>query len=200
MSYEFMIGDQVPRRGTGLSRWLGERVLGLMGWRISGSFPDVRKAVVIAAPHTSNWDGIIAVAAVLALRLRICLLGKDSLFKGPFGPVLRWIGLIPVDRTSASGMVGQSVDKFAEKSQLLLGMAPEGTRKQAQEWKSGFYRIALEAKVPIVVAVLDYGRREVCLPLTLYASGDFEADMGKILACYRGVKPRRPERLSLPLR
>lgn len=200
MSYEFMIGEQVPRRGNALARWLGSRLLARLGWRITGAFPDVPQAVVIGAPHTSNWDGVFGIAAVLALRLRITLMGKDSLFRGPAGPVLRWLGLIPVDRRSAAGVVAQSVAKFREKPQLLLGIAPEGTRKGASEWKSGFYRIAVEAQVPIVVAVFDYGAREVRLPLTLYPSGDFDADMARILACYRGVQPKRPARLSQPLR
>lgn len=200
MSYEFMIGGQVPRRGNNFSCWLGSWLLRRLGWRITGTFPDVAQAVVIGAPHTSNWDGVFGVAAVLALRLRIVLMGKDSLFRGPAAPLLRWIGLIPVDRTSAAGVVEQSVAKFREKPQLFLGIAPEGTRKGAAEWKTGFYRIASEARVPILVAVFDYGKREVRLPLTLYPSGNFDADMTRILDCYRGVVPKRPQRLSGPLR
>lgn len=200
MHYENMLGPQVPRRGNRFFQWLGAWVLGRMGWRITGEFPDVSKAVVIGAPHTSNWDGVVGVSTVLALRLRIALMGKHSLFRGPFGPLLRWIGLIPVDRDAAGGVVAQSVAKFAEKEQLFLGIAPEGTRHGAREWKTGFYRIAVEANVPIMLAVFDYGKRELRLPLTLYPSGDMHADMEKILACYRGVVPRRPERLSAPLR
>lgn len=200
MHYDQMPGAAVPRRGNRFFQWLGTAVLHAMGWRITGTFPDVPKAVVIGAPHTSNQDGVIAVAAVLALRLRIVLMGKHSLFRGPFGPVLRWFGLIPVDRTSAAGVVEQSVARFREREQLFLGMAPEGTRHGAEEWKTGFYRIAVNAGVPIMVAVLDYGKREVRLPLTFMPCGDVDADMQRILECYRGVMPKRPERLSRPLR
>lgn len=200
MRYDQMPGPAVPRRGNRFSQWLGAVFLRLLGWRITGQFPDVPKAVIIGAPHTSNWDGVLAVAAVLALRLRIVLMGKHSLFKGPFAPLLRWLGLIPIDRSSAAGVVEQSVSRFHEREQMFLGMAPEGTRHSAKEWKTGFYRIACDAGVPIMLAVLDYGKREIRLPLTFMPSGDLDADMEKILACYRGVLPRRPERLSLPLR
>lgn len=200
MRYDQMPGPSVPRRGNRFFQWLGTVFLHLLGWRITGQFPDVPKAVIIGAPHTSNWDGVLAVAAVLALRLRIVLMGKHSLFKGPFAPLLRWLGLIPIDRSSAAGVVDQSVSRFREREQMFLGMAPEGTRHSAQEWKTGFYRIACDAGVPIVLAVLDYGKREIRLPLTFMPSGDLDADMDKILTCYRGIVPRRPERLSLPLR
>ncbi|MDF1780534.1 MAG: lysophospholipid acyltransferase family protein [Alcanivoracaceae bacterium] len=200
MTYENMLGSEVPRRGNKFFQWLGEWVLGLMGWRVVGEFPNVRKAVVIGAPHTSNWDGVVGVSTVLALRLRISLMGKSSLFRGPFGPLLRWIGLIPIDRTSAAGIVEQSVEKFNEKDQLFLGIAPEGTRHGAPEWKTGFYRIALEAGVPIMLAMFDYENRILHLPLTFHPTGDMDADMERILHCYRGVQPKRPERLSGPLR
>lgn len=200
MSYEFMIGDQVPRRGTVLSQRLGCWLLARLGWQIRGEFPNVPQAVVIGAPHTSNWDGLVGVATVLALRLRIALMGKHTLFKGPFGPLLRALGLIPVDRTSAGAVVAHSVARFRARPQLFLGMAPEGTRNGADEWKTGFYRIAQEAGVPILLAVFDYGKRELRLPLTLYPSGDMDADMAKILDCYRNVTPKHPQRLSTPLR
>lgn len=200
MSYESMLGDQVPKRGNRFSKWLGELVLWLLGWRITGAFPNVKKAVVVVAPHTSNWDGILGITGILALGLKIGLMGKDSIFRGPFGPVLRWLGLIPIARDSAAGVVEQSVAKFGERDALFLGIAPEGTRHGAEEWKTGFYRIAVDADVPILLAVLDYAKREMRLSLTLYPSGDADADMETILSYYRGVSPKHPERLSGPLR
>lgn len=200
MSYESMLGDKVPKRGNRFSKWLGGFVLWLLGWRITGTFPNARKVVVIGAPHTSNWDGIVGVSCVLALGLKIALMGKDSIFRGPFGPMLRWLGLIPIVRDSAAGVVEQSIAKFKEREALFLGMAPEGTRHGAKEWKTGFYRIAVEAEVPILLAVFDYGKRELQLPLTLYPSGDIEADMETILSHYRGITAKHPERLSGPLR
>jgi 1-acyl-sn-glycerol-3-phosphate acyltransferase len=200
MSYESMLGDKVPKRGNRFSKWLGEFVLRVLGWRITGALPNTSKVVVIGAPHTSNWDGIVGVTCVLALGLKIALMGKDSIFRGPFGPMLRWLGLIPIDRNCAAGIVEQSIAKFQERDALFLGMAPEGTRHGATEWKTGFYRIALEAEVPILLVVFDYAKRELQLPLTLYPSGNIEADMETILSHYRGVTAKHPERLSGPLR
>jgi 1-acyl-sn-glycerol-3-phosphate acyltransferase len=194
------VGDQVPRRGNAFSAWVGRVLLWLLGWRIIGSLPDASKAVVIGAPHTSNRDGLVAAGVILALRLRITIMAKDKLFRGPFGFFFRFLGGIPVDRNHPHGLVGASVEKFQEKDKLFLGMAPEGTRKGAEKWKTGFYQIALAARVPVVVAVLDFGKKELRLPLTLTPSGDLDADMQKILDCYRGVVPARPERLSVPLR
>jgi 1-acyl-sn-glycerol-3-phosphate acyltransferase len=172
----------------------------LLGWRVVGKLPNQEKALLIGAPHTSNCDGLVGAAAILALRLRIGIMAKDNLFRWPFGYMWRFLGVIPVDRNSPHGLVGASVQQFAEHQQLFLGMTPEGTRKEAEKWKTGFYHIASQARLPIVVVVLDYGRKEIRLPLILQPSGDIEADMQRIFSCYRGVVPARPERLSTPLR
>lgn len=199
------MGGAVPRRGNAFSRWLGRLLLRLMGWRITGHFPDVPKAVVIGAPHSSNWDGLVAAGVVLALQVRIGLMAKDALFRWPFAGLLRWLGGIPIDRHSARGVVDQSVDRFREREKLFLGIAPEGTRTAAEQWRTGFYLIASRARVPVIVAVIDYGRRElrfadVLYPGEHYSEAEMGADMQRILSHYRGVVPRRPERLSLPLR
>lgn len=194
------VGDKVPQRGNAFSAWLGRLLLRLLGWRVTGELPDVRQAVIIGAPHTSNKDGIVAAAVILALRVRIEIMVKDNLFRWPIAGLLRWLGLIPVNRRSAHGLVYQSVAQFRQRPQLFLGMAPEGTRKQASKWKMGFYHIAQEAGLPIVVAVLDYGKKEARLALTLMPSGDEDADMARIMACYKGAKAARDERLSTPLK
>lgn len=194
------VGKQVPRRGNAFTVWLGEFVLWLMGWRIVGEIPDVPKAVMIGAPHTSNRDGLVAAAGILALRLKLNVMVKAELFRWPFGYFWRFLGVIPVDRQNTHGLVRASMQKFEEREQLFLGLAPEGTRKQATKLKMGFYNIAKAAGVPIVVSVLDYGRKEIRLALTLQPGDDEEADLAKVLACYKGVQPARPERLSLPLK
>ncbi|MBZ2187694.1 lysophospholipid acyltransferase family protein [Alcanivorax sp. JB21] len=202
---DVVIGKAVPRRGNAFSRLLGRIILRLIGWRITGHFPDVPKAVVIGAPHSSNWDGLVAAGVVLALQVRIGLMAKETLFRWPFARVLRWLGGIPIHRDSARGVVDQSVDRFREREKLFLGIAPEGTRTAAEQWRTGFYMIASRARVPVIVAVLDYGRRELRFADVLYPGEDYSAaemgaDMQRILGHYRGVVPRRPERLSLPLR
>ena len=202
---DIVIGNAVPRRGNAFSRGVGRLLLRLIGWRITGYFPDVPKAVVIGAPHSSNWDGLVAAGVVLTLQVRIGLMAKDALFRWPLKGLLRWLGGIPIHRNSARGVVDQSVDRFREREKLFLGIAPEGTRTAAEQWRTGFYLIASRARVPVIVAVLDYGRRElrfadVLYPGEDYSEADMHADMARILGHYRGVVPRRPERLSLPLR
>ncbi len=194
------IGDQVPRRGNWLSVMLGQWLLKLLGWRVVGHIPNVPKIMAIGAPHTSNMDGLVGVAAILAMRLRISIMVKDNLFRWPLTSLWRFLGVIPVHRDSPHGLVGQSVDAYQSHEQLFLGIAPEGTRKSAASWKSGFYRIAEQAQVPIIVAVLDYRRKEIRLPLWFVPTGDYEADMARILACYKKVGAAHPEKMSLPLR
>src|SRR5688500_6388849 len=124
-------------------RHAGRFVLKVMGgWRVAGPFPDIPKAVVIAAPHTSNWDFIIGIAAKFDLELRVHWLGKHTLFRKPFAPFFRWLGGTPVQMTSSQGIVQQSVSMFENYNQYLLALAPEGTRKRVEEWKTGFYNIA----------------------------------------------------------
>lgn len=195
-----MHDDLIPRRGNRFSQWLGRMLLWCMGWRIVGSLPNVPKAVVIGAPHSSNWDGLVAAGVVLSLRVRIGLMAKDSLFRWPLGGLLRWLGGIPIDRRSARGVVEQSVDRFRERQQLFLGIAPEGTRRAAAQWKTGFWQIARQADVPILVVVIDYGRRELRIAEPFLPGPDLAADMQHILAHYQGAVPRRPERLSAPLK
>lgn len=197
---ETLSPDRIPRRGNAFSRWLGEVLLRLIRWRIVGQLPNVPKAVVIGAPHSSNYDGVVAAATVLALQVRIGLMAKDSLFRWPVASLLRWLGGIPIDRLSKRGVVEQSLDRFREREQLFLGIAPEGTRASATEWKTGFWHIARQADVPIVVAVLDYGRRELRFAEVITPSDDMDADMRRIIECFRGAVPRRPERTSAPLK
>lgn len=194
------VGDQVPRRGGGFLPWLGLLLLRLFGWRISGELPNVARAVVIVAPHTSNWDGLFGLSAIQALKLRVNTLGKNTLFIGPLGWLLRSMGVIPVERSSPQGMVRQIVARFHSRPALFLAVAPEGTRHAAERWKTGFYQIAFEAGVPIVLVAFDYSRREVRIIGSLQPSGDQNADLEQIYVHYRDIPARNPELLSAPLR
>lgn len=194
------VGERVPRRGNAFSRWLGRLFLRVLGWRLQGDVPDLPKMVLIGAPHTSNMDGVIALAALTALGIRSGTMIKDSAFKGAMGPLLRWFGAIPVNRRSPKGVVEQSVDAFHDNERLLLLIAPEGTRSSATEWKRGFYHIALGAQVPILPAAIDYRRRIATFGPPLAPSGDYAGDMRKLLAFYgQHGSPRHPERLSKPV-
>lgn len=193
------LGPNIPRRGNRFSQWLGIFCLRLFGWSITGTMPDVPKAIAVIAPHTSNIDGFVAAGAILALRLRIGAMAKADIFKGPMGGFFRWLGGIPIDRSNPKDIVAQSVSRYREHEQLWIGIAPEGTRHGAGEWKTGFYRIAEGAQIPMIPITFDYGRKQVRILNPVQPSGDMEADMKNIVEQLRGVTPRHPSRLSGPL-
>jgi 1-acyl-sn-glycerol-3-phosphate acyltransferase len=194
------VGAQVPRRGNAFSRWLGGVVLRLFGFRIEGEVPDHPKMVLVGAPHTSNVDGIIGIAALSQMGLRCSTMIKDTAFKGVMGPLLRWFGAIPINRASPKGVVEQSVEAFQRNDKMLLLITPEGTRSNAPEWKRGFYHIAMGAGVPIMLAAADYERGVITIGPIVDPSGDYEADLARIMAFYREHgRPRHPDRLSKPM-
>ena len=168
-------------------RTLGRTYLRLGGWRIEGAFPAHPRCVAIVAPHTSNWDFLLGIAVVFALELRVSWLGKHVLFKAPFARFLRWMGGIPVDRRSSHGVVGDCTRAFAASPSLLLAVAPEGTRKGVSQWKTGFYRIAAEAGVPILPVGFDYRTHAVRLMPVFTPTGDLERDLPCLQALFSEV-------------
>src|SRR6185503_12884357 len=165
-----------------LARGLGRLYLRLTGWRVEGRIPDTARAVVIAAPHTSNWDLPIMLAVSYVLGIRPAWLGKTELFRPPFGGLMRWLGGVPVDRRVRENRVQQAVASFAAVEQLYLVIPPSGTRSRATHWKSGFYHIACGAQVPIVCAFLDYRRKVGGIGSVLMPSRNVAADMAEIRA------------------
>lgn len=195
-----IIGARVPRRGNAFSRGLARLVLWLMGWRVQGAIPDLPKMVLIGAPHTTNMDGVIALATLMAYGLNAGTMIKDSAFKGVMGSILRWFGAIPINRRSPKGVIEQSVDAFNNNANLLLLIAPEGTRHSSPEWKRGFYHIAAGAGVPVIAAAIHYQRKLVSFCEPVFPTGDYEADLGRILDFVaKNGDPQHPERLSKPL-
>lgn len=189
-----VLGDAVPRRGSWLTRGLGKTVLSALGWRFEVHLADIPKFVVIVAPHTSSWDFVIGIAASLALELRTTWIGKHTLFRWPFRRFFRWLGGIPVDRSSRQGVVETVIDLFASREAMIFGLSPEGTRKKVDTWKTGFYHIAHGAGVPIVPAYLDYERRIIGTGKILHPSGDLESDIEILRSVYKGVVARDPTR------
>jgi len=183
-------GPRVPRRGGPVRAAIGRAILRLTGWRIEGTLPDLPKLVITAAPHSSNWDFIVGIAVVFALRLDIRFLGKAELFRGPLGVLMRWLGGMAVDRHHPGGFVEQMVAAFGEHDRLLLAVAPEGTRKPVDRWKSGFYRIALGAMVPIVPGYFDNGRKRVGFGAAVMPTGDAERDIAALRAFYAPIRRR----------
>lgn len=187
----------VPRRGGAIRAAIGRAILSISGWGAEGTLPDLPKFVVIAAPHSSNWDFVLGIALVFALRLDIRFIGKAELFRGPLGPIMRSLGGIPVERTHPEGVVEQAVARFAKEARLVLAIAPEGTRKPVERWKSGFYRIALGAGVPIVPAYFDNARKMMGFGPLFTPTGEADRDLLKLRAFYEPI-PRRGARRTAP--
>lgn len=173
-------------------RGLSLAFLRLNGWTVQGELPAAAsKSVLIAAPHTSNWDLPYTLMVGFALRLNLYWMGKASLFAPPYGAVMRWLGGIAVDRAKSNNLVAASAQALREADgPLQLVVPPEGTRGRTRQWKTGFYFIALEAKVPIVLAFMDYERKLAGLGPLFTPSGDVERDMGEVKRFYAGVKGR----------
>ncbi len=169
--------------------------LRLNGWKVEGSLPpEARKCVLIAAPHTSNWDLPYTLMVAFVLNLNIYWMGKHSLFAFPFGPVMRWLGGIAVDRSRSTNLVSASAMALkAADGPVQLVVPPEGTRGRTKHWKTGFYYIALEAGVPIVLAYMDYARKVSGLGPVFVPTGNVDADMAEIKRFYAGIQGRRPQ-------
>lgn len=164
----------------------------LTGWKMLNDAPQVKKAVIAGAPHTSNWDFLVMLMGILIWRLEMHWIAKESLFKGPLGPVMRWLGGIPIDRSKKQNFVDQMVQRFDESEELLLIIAPEGTRSAVERWKSGFYYMAKGADVPIVLISLDYDAKEINIECIEKADGDADeaiARYQKMISVKRGRNP-----------
>ena len=164
--------------------------LKLTGWKVEGALPaEASKSVFIAAPHTSNWDLPYTLMVCFVLRANIVWMGKSSIFKWPFGSVMRWLGGISVNREQSTNLVAASAQALAAADDSVqLIVPPEGTRGKTRHWKTGFYYIALQAKVPIVMAYMDYSQKRSGLGPLFYPSGDIEKDMVAIKAFYAPMK------------
>jgi 1-acyl-sn-glycerol-3-phosphate acyltransferase len=162
--------------------------LWLTGWRVRGDWPALRKGVLVAAPHTSNWDGVYMLAAAGYFRITLRWMGKASLTQGPFGGVMRWLGCVPVDRSARHDLVQAMRQAFDAAEAMLLAVPPEGTRSLTKGWKSGFYYIAWQAQVPLILSVLDYGTKTVNIAGVFYPTGSYEDDISKIQDFYRAAK------------
>ena len=175
---------QLPRQRR-FSRWLGRTVLRLGGWRVTGTLPDIPRLVLIAAPHSSNWDGIWGMAAKMALGFDARVLGKDALFWWPLSIVLRRLGVIPLDRSRPQGVVEQAIELIRSSPKMWFALAPEGTRKPVEKWKSGFLKIAHGAGVPVLMAYFHYPQKTIGIGPLFHTSGDLEADMAAVRDWYR---------------
>lgn len=172
-------------RGQGFVRWIASTVIRNSSWRVVGEFPNLPNLVAIAAPHSSNWDGIIGISFAYALGIRATWMGKDSLFKFGLDRLMRGLGGIPTDRSSPRGAVGQMADLLRNPEPRWVFLAPEGTRKVVSKWRTGFWHIASEAGVPILRCAIDYPARKFVIGPLFYPTGDKEADLQALYDWYR---------------
>jgi len=177
-------------------RKLAHLLLRLGGWTAVGGNLDEPKAVVIAAPHTSNWDGYWALVYKVAVDLDVRFFAKNSLFWFPLGNLLRWLGAIELDRSRAVNAVQQAIDECERSESFYLALAPEGSRSLKPGWKTGFYRIALGANVPVYLGFLDFRNKRVGIDKKVELSGDPETDLAVIREFYAGIEGRWPEQTS----
>lgn len=189
-----------PFRGpfSELWRWVCAAYLKISGWKLAGDWPrDIPKMTLVAAPHTSNWDGVNMLAAAGYYRTPLKWMGKKELTTGLFGGLVKWLGCVPVDRERGGDLVNQMAKAFAAAKTMTLAVAPEGTRAAVRGWKSGFYYIALAAGVPIVLSILDYGAMTISLAGVIHPSGDYEADLKLIKAQYEKARGLRDGKNSV---
>ena len=183
----------VPRRRRRFLRALGRFGMRLMGWRVEGEFPDLKKFLIIVGPHTSNWDFIAALFCDLALDLESGFLAKHTIFIGPFGRWLKSLGGIPVVRSASHNVVSQAAAEFARRDQMVLAIAPEGTRRKVTTWKSGYWHIARAAGVPVVPVGLDFGKRAAVIGPPRRLTDSLDADEAVFKAFFTGITPKRPD-------
>ena len=176
---------------------LGRAILRAFGWRMVGGFPDIPKAVVIAAPHSSNWDGLLGFGAKLGMGVKLSILGKDALIRIPLlGRILRWQGVIPVDRSAPHGVVGQAAQAIRDADRMWYAIAPEGTRRWVERWKPGFWHIARNAGVPVIPAYFDYANKVIGIGPPFELSDDMQADIARIQRWYKPYKGRNHDVLQ----
>ena len=187
------VNENVPRMGNAFTRWLAEQVLKVMGWKLSGALPQEKKLIYIGAPHTSNWDLILALAAMQAIGLRCSWMMKKQAFFWPLGGFFKKIGGVPIDRSSKNDITTQMAEWFESQDKAYLGITPEGTRSKVNSFKKGYLRIAYAAKVPVFLVAIDTEKKEVVLDRLWPLTGDIEVDNRDIKAYYdqnfKGIRP-----------
>lgn len=196
------VGEGRAARAGLLSRLAKAALLALYrrhGWRAVGIVPEPRKFIIIAAPHTSNWDFLYFLGLTQDLAVDAHFMAKDSLFRWPMRRFMLEMGGIPVDRSARHNMVEAMVREFETRDEFMLTIAPEGSRSKSGKWKTGFYQIALAAKVPLVVGLMDYGRTTGGLATTIWPTGDYAADMAKVWEVYKDCTPKNPDKATRSL-
>ncbi len=189
------LGERVPRWGNRLTRAFGRAVLRLVGWRVDGEIPNREKLLAISAPHTTAWDLPICLMALVAIGIRGSWMGADWIFRIP---LMRKIGGVPIDRQARLGVVAQTIESYKNRRQFALALFPEGSRKKVVPWKTGFYRIAVGAEVPILLVVVDQQAKRMTIGPTFEPCGDYQADMDEhIRPVYARFADQYPDQFGI---
>lgn len=194
-----MIGPKITHNApaSGLFKyWLARGWLWLSGWDVVGKVPENSSFVLVGAHHTSNWDFIYSLLAAFIFRVKISWMGKSSLFRWPVGGFMRALGGIAIDRSSPHGVVSQIARQLMHADKLVVMIAPDGTRKKTEHWKSGFYWIARKAQVPIVCAYLDYEHKQAGIGLSIIPGDNVKADMDRIRGFYANIPAKHPDKVT----
>jgi len=184
------------KRTGAFKYFLGKTWMRATGWTFKGELPPEGKFMLICAPHTSNWDLIYLLAVMFLLKIKVSWMGKHTIFKKPFGKFMKWLGGIPINRTSTHGVVDQIVDHFNTHENVIIAIAPEGTRHKTDTWKSGFYHIAHKAQVPLLLGYVDYEHKIAGTGPAFIPSGNIAEDMDKIREFYADIRGANPEEES----
>lgn len=168
-----------------------------MGWKAEVDQPCPEKCIICVAPHTSNWDFLIAKSYYTAIGRTSNFLMKKEWFRGPLGTVFRSMGGIPVERSRHTSLTDQLAETAAKAERFSLAVTPEGTRSRVTQWKRGFYYIALKAKLPILLYAIDFPSKRIVCKRTLVPSGDVEKDMREIMDYYKDFKGKHPEKFAI---
>ena len=177
-------------------RIIARLLLLCLRWRREGDLPNEPRYVLIAAPHTSNWDLFYTLLLAFDLNAKIYWMGKQAIFKKPFGGLMKWLGGIPIDRSKTNNVVDQAIEQFHQSDELVITVPPSGTRSQVAYWKTGFYYIAHGAGIPIALGFLDYGRKVGGIGPLVIPSGDYANDMDRIISFYSGITGKHPKKMS----
>jgi len=180
-------------------RFFANLFLRLFGWRIAGELPDMPKYILIGAPHTSNWDFLLFLGVIFHLKANVKFMGKAELFHNPFGWFFYWCGGVPVDRKKSQGLVEQMVEASKKSDKFILTIAPEGTRHYVSEWKMGFYHIAKNAGIPVVIAIVDGKAKTVRIGQVFHPTENMDADIKTIKNFFEGIAGVNPRKKYITL-
>lgn len=189
-----IVTPSTPRSGNAVTRWIGEVILWMIGWKINGQLPDVKKVIILGAPHTSNWDFIIAMGSMLSVGLKFSYVMKKEAFFWPLGWLWKKLGGIPIDRSKKNDVTSQITEWFNNNDNVMLGITPDGTRKKVDKFKKGYLRMAYAANVPVFIIGIHGPTKTVMLDKIFELSGDIEKDNAAVKAYFDanfiGINPQ----------